>query len=342
MNGIGDKYIDSLVLELKSHSVSEIEIARCISYATKLRENKLPVIFDRDHLAHLLRLRPAELSHLIHNQDSHYSIFKLPKRKSGYREISAPSPILKQIQRWILDNILQNMKVSNCAFGFIPGRSIVDNASKHINQDSIVNVDLKDFFLSVKFQTIFRIFFYYGYSKEVSFYLSRLCTYHDSLPQGAPSSPYFSNIALLKVDKRLEFLAKKFSATYTRYADDITFSGKGNLGNIVPIVGNILKEEGYSINDGKTRIAFKHQRQEVTGLLVNDQAVRIPKPFKRGLFQEIYYCQKYGVNSHMKHKGITKMFYKEHLYGKAYYILMVEPKIGIRALNALDSLDWTY
>ena len=104
---------------------------------------------------------------------------------------------LKYIQRWILDNILSKIKVSEFATGFCANCSIVDNAKYHINKECVINIDIKDFFPSISFERIFRVFAYYGYTKEVSFFLAKLCTYEDELPQGSPASPMLSNIVNL-------------------------------------------------------------------------------------------------------------------------------------------------
>ena len=186
------------------------------------------------------------------------------------------------------------------------------------------------------------MFFYYGYTKEISFVLTKLCTYRGKLPQGSPASPYLSNIVCLKMDKRLHQLASKNGADYTRYADDITFSGDYRIQYCMPLIQRIIEDEGFYINSAKTRILYKHQRQEVTGLIVNNQMVRINKKYKRNVDQEIYYCLKYGVSSHLQRIGCEKSFYKEHLYGKVYFIKMVEPEVGNHLLNKLSEINWEY
>ena len=335
-------YLSGLADILEEHNVSDKAAETCLLYASRLLANGLPVIFDRDHLAFILGMSASALSNLAANQGDHYTSFTLPKKSGGTRSIDAPSVLLKDVQRWISSNILVKMGVSDYAYGFVPGRSIVGNARCHVGCECLVNMDIKDFFPSVRFEQVFRVFSYYGYSNEVSYYLSRLCTYKGALPQGSPASPCLSNIVFLKADKRMGRLAESFGATYTRYADDMTISGRGNLQRIIPIIESILKDEGFQPNAKKTRIARKNQRMEVTGLIVNDGAVHVSKRYKREFLQEIYFCRKFGVCSHMAHAGIDKRFYKEHMYGKAYFILMVEPDVGNRALGLLDSIDWGY
>lgn len=241
-----------------------------------------------------------------------------------------------------MDNILNRMHISDYTNGFVKNKSILTNAQNHINSDCIINIDLKDFFPSVKFEQVFGIFKYYGYTKELSYTLAKLCTYRGVLPQGSPASPAITNIICLKLDKRLAALSRKYEATFSRYADDITFSGKKAIVHILPYAMDIIRDEGFSVNPDKTRVAFKHQRQEVTGLIVNGDSVRVSPKFKKHFRQEIYYCKKYGVKSHLEHIEDQHSFYKEHMYGQAYFINMVEPSLGKELLDLLDSIQWEY
>lgn len=145
---------------------------------------------------------------------------------------------------------------------------------------------------------------------------------------------------MLKLDKRLSKLAESFNAKYTRYADDITISGKYNIHNILEIVYKIIDEENFSINIEKTRIRYYYQRQEVTGLIVNSNKVNVSKKYIKKVKQEIYYCLKFGVSDHLMHNNINKRFYKDHLYGKVYYIYMVNHTLGSQLLKELERINW--
>ena len=235
-----------------------------------------------------------------------------------------------------------HMRVSEAATGFCADKSILTNAEIHLNKHCIVNLDIKDFFPSITFEKVFRIFAYHGYTNEVSFVLAKLCTFEGKLPQGSPASPGISNIVCLKLDARLTALAQKYEADYSRYADDLTFSGKNDLQSIIKAIPSILKEEGYAVNEKKTRIAYPHQRQEVTGLLVNGDRVRIPKAYKRSLYQELYYCSKFGVPDNMNRINCSKAFYKEHIYGKIYFVNLVEPEEAKKLFQIADQIDWDY
>lgn len=337
------KYLTSLHDGLKDAGKNDHYTTVCCNYASRLLDSNLPVLFDNQHLALVLGMSMSGFWRFFHAIDSYcYHEIKIPKKNGGVRTLDIPSMNLKYIQRWILDNILNNMHVSNHANGFVKNRSILTNAQNHLNSECIVNIDLKDFFPSIKFEQVFGIFKYYGYTKELSYTLAKLCTYHGILPQGSPASPAITNIICLKLDKRLSALAEKYEATYSRYADDITFSGKKGIVHLLPWAIDIIHDEGFTVNPDKTHTAYKHQRQEVTGLTVNGDKVHVSKNFKKRLRQEIYYCKKYGVQDHLNHKNDHHSFYKEHLYGQAYFVNMVEPSLGQKFLRLLDSISWEY
>lgn len=337
------KYLTSLRNEIKASGKSEKYAIVCCNYASSLLNSNLPVLFDNSHLALTLGITPFDFGKLLYSIDDYcYHEIKIPKKNGGVRTLDIPSMDLKYIQRWILDNILNKIHVSDYANGFVKNRSILTNAQNHINSECVVNIDLKDFFPTVKFEQVFRIFKYYGYTKEVSYTLAKLCTYRGILPQGSPASPAITNIICLKLDKRLSALGQKYEATFSRYADDITFSGKKAIVHLLPYAINIIRDEGFAVNLDKTHTSFKHQRQEVTGLIVNGDKVHVSQKFKKRFRQEIYYCKKYGVQSHLKHINNHHSFYKEHMYGQAYFINMVEPSLGQELLRLLDSISWEY
>lgn len=337
---IKDDYINALENNLYKAGINKQEIY--IDYAERLLDNKMPVIFDINHFSLLLGIERNYFLAMLFSLEYHYHERRIPKKSGGFRQLYLPSVTLKYVQRWVLDNILCNMHVSEVAMGFREEHSIVDNARLHLNRDCVVNLDISDFFPSITFETVFKIFSYYGYSKNVSYSLATLCTFKDMLPQGSPASPYLSNVACLKLDKRLSAFASSCEAVYSRYADDITFSGSRGIANYLPIIKEIIEGEGFTVNNKKTRIAYYYQRQEVTGLVINNGKVRVNRLYKRSLLQEIYYCQKFGVDEHLRYTKCDKNFYKEHLYGKAYFVHMVEPSAGKKIIKKLNDVKWDY
>ena len=336
-----ETYLKELLLLLRENNEKEKDIKACLEYAENLMDLSLPVIFNKTHFSLLVGRDLYEITAIMSTLEiNYYSTLQIPKKKGGNRKLLIPAMSLRLIQKWILKNILNNIPISDYANGFYKKRSIVTNAEKHIGKNCIINLDLKDFFPSITLEQVFRIFYYYGYTKEISYLLARLCTYNKALPQGSPASPYISNIVCLKLDKRLSKLAITYKANYTRYADDITFSGDYGIEKIINIAKDIIKEEGFKINNNKTRIAYKHERQEVTGLIISKNKISVKKKYKKKLLQEIYYCKKYGVHSHLKHIKSQKAFYKDHMYGKAYFINMVDKDLGKRIINELDEINW--
>ena len=325
-------------MEKKRHQNDYIEL--CISYAKNLQEKNFPTIFDMKHLSLLLNIKYDKLFKILALKDYHYKEIDIKKKSGGIRKLSAPSDTLKDLQKWILDNILYNMNAHKFSTGFILGKSIVDNASLHLNKECLINLDIKDFFPSISAKRVYLLFKSMGYNKNVSLLLTGLCTFKEKLPQGAPTSPYISNLTCINLDKRLSALALKIGADYSRYADDITFSGSKSITRLIPLIKKIITEEGFEINEKKERVLFQHHKQMVTGLIVNSTQVNVPKKTERYLRQQIYYCKTRGVFDSLCFQGLEVSNYKEHLYGIAYFIKMVNPAKGNKFLLELNKIDW--
>jgi RNA-directed DNA polymerase len=222
---------------------------------------------------------------------NHYQRFAIPKKTGGLRRISAPMPQLKAAQRWILDHVLAGVALHDAAHGFRPARSIVTNAAPHVGRDVVVNLDLKDFFPTLTYPRIRGVFRGLGYGPAVATILALLTsepdidtveldgqTFHVAsgerkLPQGAPTSPMITNIVCRRFDARLAGAARKLGFTYTRYADDLTFSGPrtADAGALLSAVRMIATAEGFAEHPDKTRILRRGRQQEVTGVVVNQR-----------------------------------------------------------------------
>ena len=332
-----DNYIRMLKQKLEKHNSVEFS-NKCLEYAKNLIANNLPVLFDEKHVNLTLKLEHSFTSENMIN--SSYHAFNISNNYKT-RLISAPSKNLKIRQRWILDNILINIPISDFAYGFKTGCSIKNNAMIHANHTYAICLDIKDFFPSIKFDSVVSIFSKCGYSSSASKRLAQLCCYNRELPQGAPTSPQISNIICKDLDIQLNSIALKYDAAYSRYADDITFSANDDINDALPIIKKTIQSFGFQINNSKTTIYSKGQPKFITGLVVQNGTVRIPKKLKRELKKEIYYCQKFGVTNHLINSGAKKFInYREHLYGKAYYIFMVEPEVGAWFLEQLDRIAW--
>ena len=216
------------------------------------------------------------------NLEREYGHIKLKKKSGGIRQILAPSERLKYIQRAINEKILAKQKLHLACHGFRKKKSIVTNAKPHIRKKIIINIDLKDFFPSISANRVYGIFKSIGYDDKAARFLTRVCTCHGILPQGAPTSPTLANLTCRLLDRRLTGLARKLKGRYTRYADDITFSGKDNIISAISIIRQIIKDEGFTVAEKKVRIVRKGNRQEVTGLTVNEK-VSVPRAIRKKL-----------------------------------------------------------
>ncbi|MBK9261018.1 MAG: RNA-directed DNA polymerase [Polyangiaceae bacterium] len=277
---------------------------------------------------------------------SGYVEFEIPKRTGGVRRISAPRMPLKRVQRTILDQILAKLPAHPAAHGFVEERSTVSNASPHVGAAIVVRVDIENFFPTVHYRRVFGFFFQH-YGEEVAKALSQLTTHRPklpdgtvvwpgALPQGAPTSPAIANLVCRRLDARLAALAKKASANYTRYADDLTFSFRDppdRLGRFLWWVNAILQQEGFTENVKKRRIMRKGNRMAVTGLVVNDK-VGIPREDRRRFKAILNNCRHHGVESQAR----GKPDFAAWLRGYAAYARMVHPKLGEKWQREVEEL----
>jgi retron-type reverse transcriptase len=216
--------------------------------------------------------------------DGIYRTWLLPKRRGGNREISAPISYLKAVQRALLDTLLARVPLHPCATGFRPGYSIKVNANPHVGKPVVVNVDISGFFQNTSL-TIVRSAIGKSVPKQMSqsarLLLFDICTRQGGLPTGAPTSPAIANIGLVHFDNAISKACDRHGITYTRYADDLTFSG-GDPGKVLPYVEEWLARFGYALDRKKTNFFRRGRRQVVTGLVVNDK-VSIPRSMRRKL-----------------------------------------------------------
>lgn len=240
----------------------------------------LPIIRTVDELADLLHADVRLLYAISNKTPDWYNCFQIPKRNGSMRNIEAPRPYLKKIQRSIQKKILSCFAVHACASAFIPGKNIRRNALFHVNKSVVLNCDIKNFFPSLKSRTVFEFFrSKTRYEPDICMMLSRLCTLYGHLPQGAPTSPMLSNLLMFETDKTICQWAAKHYLSYSRYADDLTFSGEINAGlqaDILQMVKQNLTLLHLKLNPAKTKIYHSNCRQLVNGLVVNEY-VGVPR-----------------------------------------------------------------
>jgi len=290
---------------------------------------------------------------------SHYVRFRIPKKTGGERVISAPMKRLKRAQHWVQSEILCKAEptVHAAAHGFRSGRSIVSNALPHVGRDVIVNVDLKDFFPTVGYRRVKGLFRSLGYGEEAATIFALLCTepgaveevvldgkpYHIALaerhlPQGAPTSPAITNVLCRRLDRRLCKMAEELGFTYTRYADDLTFSASGaaaeKAGEVLSRLRRIVRHEGFTVHPEKTRVLRRGRRQEVTGVVVNARP-NVDRETLRRFRATLFQIEKDGLDG--KRWGACRDVIAS-IRGFASYVRMVNPEKGAALLRQVDAI----
>lgn len=291
-----------------------------------------------------------------YNKNNRYQSFEIPKKTGGKRTITAPNVGLKAIQK-VLNFILQQVyEPHSAANGFVPSRSIVDNARVHIGQNYVYNIDLKDFFPSIEQPRIFVRLQKkpFNLPKPIAGIIANLCCHNmeverldengniikmmkNVLPQGAPTSPTLTNIICERLDKQLSNLANNYNLKYSRYADDLTFSSMHNVyqnnSEFIVSLHKIIAEQHFLINEKKTRLQNRNRRQEVTGLIVSDR-INVFKKYIKGLRLWLHIWETLGQDtaqaefaakynaSKCHHKGTPHI--ENVLSGKLQYLQMVK------------------
>lgn len=337
----------------------------------------VPVIETVGELADWLAVTPSELDWFAdlkalgykapNTRLRHYSYRILRKSSGAIRLIEAPKGRLKQMQRQILTGILDKIPPHPAAHGFIKGRSIKTFTAQHVAQMVVLRIDLSDFFPSfcgARIQTIFRTI---GYPEPVADLLGGICTnaaprdvWNNSgtgldplilqearalyarphLPQGAPTSPALANVGAYRADCRLAGLAEASDASYTRYADDIVFSGAerftASVNRFAAHAAAILIEEGFEVNHRKTRIMRQNVRQHLAGLVVNRHPNIARVDFDR-LKATLTNCVRHGPESQNR-AGHPQ--FRAHLEGRVAFVEMVNPERGARLRRLLQKIQW--
>ncbi|MGI2209495.1 retron St85 family RNA-directed DNA polymerase [Shewanella baltica] len=322
----------------KDRGLSASLLPQYLEYIKKLSVKDLPVIFEVEHLSALIGIDTNVIYKMIHCPNSFYREFSIPKRKGGVRQISSPYPSLLLCQNWIYENILKKNNIHPCAHAYSSGRSILTNAKPHLNSKAILKMDMENFFPSLSFNWVVKYFSELGYPNNLSFSLASLCCLNNELPQGASTSPALSNILLYSLDKRLYRLSKSYSLQYTRYADDIAFSGDYIPHKYIQIVNDIVEDYGLRINKNKTNLIIGEKQKIIAGISVKGEEIEVPRKYKRELKKEIHFIRKYGILSHISKKKIKNPNYIYSIEGKLRYLLQVEPTNEL-AINGLKVIS---
>jgi RNA-directed DNA polymerase len=325
-----------------------------------LEERGLPILSTPSDVARALGLGISRLRWLCFHAEAmekpHYRYFEVPKRSGGTRMLAAPQPELAKAQAWILRHVLEKLPTEDPAHGFVRGRSTVTCASAHVGRDVVVNLDVKDFFPTITFHRVRGVFQKLGYSPAVATVFALLCTESPripatfegrrywvatgprALPQGACTSPALSNQVSRKLDRRLAGMSRKHGLSYTRYADDLTFSApagkRGEIGMLMARVRHILTEEGFTLHPDKGKVLRSGGRQTVTGIVVNDK-IGLDRAHVRRLRAILHAAKKTGLAAQNRENVPN---FEAHVRGHIAYLHMVDPKKAAPLLAALESL----
>ena len=294
-----------------------------------------------------------------------YRYAAVPRRSGLPRLIEAPKMRLKEIQRWILRDILGHVPVHEAAQGFTRGRSVIDHARRHSGRPVLLRLDLADFFASVSAGRVFGIFQTLGYHSDVAHVLTGLttnavpqhvwnvahaassapvpATFHlgralatPHLPQGAPTSPALANLAAFRLDRRLAGLAASAGLSYSRYADDLAFSGPRlarGAARLEALVETIVRDEGFTLNAAKSVLRTRAARQQVCGIVVN-AAPNVPRAEYDRLKAILHNAAQHGPAS----QGLSG--HAAELQGRVAWVASLNPARGEKLRRRFAQIDW--
>jgi RNA-directed DNA polymerase len=272
-------------------------------------------IKDKADLSLYLGVSDQELDHLLYRLPSshRYHTFTVKKKDSTFRVINSPTNTLKVLQSKIKEDLAEIFGVKGCVHGFVKQKNILTNAILHLRKNTVVNIDLKDFFSSIHFGRVRGMFMKapFNFNNTVSTLLAQICCFNGFLPQGAPTSPIISNFICRGLDNSFLRFSKEHKLYYSRYADDITLSSNKKLltNNLGKLVGNkfqvsdaIISQisgQGFSINESKARVAFKFNSQSVTGVKVNLKP-NVERLYIKRIRAILHASEKFGVEKAAK------------------------------------------
>ena len=277
-----------------------------------------------------LGIHAKTLYALSNSIDRHYHTVQCPKADGSMRMLSVPDALLKTVQRRIVQVLLVHMPISIYATAYRYGGSIRRNAAPHVGRPAVLKLDIRQFFDHILYSTVKEKAFPAAiYAPPLQILLTMLCYRRDVLPQGAPSSPAITNIIMAEFDDAVGAWCRNKKIRYTRYCDDMTFSGNLDPEEVPRFVSAQLRKLGLFLNTQKTRYMPAKQRQVVTGLVVNEK-LHVPSSYLRDLRQQLHFCQKFGVADHMAYLGIegTESHYLAQLLGRVHYVLQMTPGKG--------------
>jgi hypothetical protein len=340
--------------------------------STRWPVTRLP---DLQALARLLDIDTGELDWFADNRSleraageplRHYRWSALPKR-GGVRLVAAPKPRLKEIQRRLVRHVFAPIPLHPMAHGGVPGRSVRTALAPHARSIVVIRADLESFFASISARRVYGVLRSAGYPEAVAYAITGLCTtvvpravWHAvpvpagverhsrlgralavaHLPQGAPTSPVLANLISFGLDRRLAGLARAFDADYTRYVDDLTFSGGRHLragrAAFVDQLTAICRSEGFRLVDAKTVVLGSSGRQAALGAVINDRPT--PNRHERDALRALLHnCATSGWRSQAR----GREDFPAHVLGRIGHVIGLDPQLGQKLRARYDAIDWS-
>lgn len=263
------------------------------------------------------------------------------KQRGGYREVCQPTnDELRRLQKRLKEFIDRKVLTPHpSVHGFTRGSSTVSNAKVHLGAKAVLTVDISDFFASISREKVVDSLLGNGANSEVANGLANVCTYNGLLATGFSTSPVLSNLVLRPLDDIFEHFAVSNGIKYSRYADDLTFSGEEATDETLVFVSETLSTHGFLLNQKKIRFQRKGHRQVVTGFAIQDaNQLRLPKWQKKALRHDLYCSETYGLEDQARFRDMTDDEFRVHLLGKINYLAAVEPLLAADMRKQLDKL----
>ncbi len=357
----------SYIIEGLKEGLSKDRLQEIIHLSNHKTENKLSYLHSLRHISHITNVHYVYLRNIIERNINPYDTFEIKKSNNKLRCISAPKAELKLVQRWILKEIISNIKPHWRCYSYHQDASILECAKQHLEAKWLIKMDIKDFFHSIQEGQVYQIFKQLDYPPLVAFELARLCTINGSgrdsvniehwinyskskkkmpysmgnnhlfgfLPQGAPTSPQLSNIVFKKLDQQLQELAFENNLVFTRYADDLSFStlnkdySRLDLLKLIKKVSNILKRGGFILNEKKTKLIPPSKSKLVLGLNVDSNLIKLSKDYKKNLQFHVDGIIRFGIEGHASYRHFDTIFgMLNHVLGKINFAISVDPIYG--------------
>lgn len=364
--------------EGRREGVSETVLDNAVATFERIRavDPRITPVLTLRHLSHLTDIPFLHLRDLVARRAGRsYKFFYLKKRIPGrhrVRMISVPNRTLMDLQRWIVENILQYTLPHSSSYAFHPHCRPYEAAAEHCGCAWLLKIDLEEFFHTISEGRVAAVFADLGFSNLLSFELARLvtvacerpgsrpdpatrwpaipyyqCEHEGMLPQGAPTSPMLANLAMLRTDEIICDLAKQHGMKYTRYADDLAFSCDSekditHVRRFKRLVLDELNQAGFRPNHRKTVIRGPGTRRIVLGMLVDSDRPRLPREYKDKIRQHLHYLRSpsHGPSAHAAARNTSVSGIFHHVRGLIAWAETVEPDFGSRTLENFRSIDW--